>query len=31
MVKKYIPVRGDIVSANFDPSAGHEQARKGRY
>ena len=26
MLKKYIPVRGDIVFTDFDPSAGHEQA-----
>lgn len=24
----YVPKRGDIVWTNFDPSAGHEQARK---
>ena len=28
MVKKYIPVRGDIIFTDFDPSAGHEQAHK---
>lgn len=28
MTKKYIPSRGDIVFTNFDPSAGHEQAKK---
>lgn len=28
MAKNYIPVRGDIVFTNFDPSAGHEQAHK---
>lgn len=28
MVKKYIPVRGDIVFTDFDPSAGYEQAHK---
>ena len=28
MVKKYTPVRGDIVFTDFDPSAGHEQAHK---
>ncbi len=28
MVKKYIPVRGDIVFTDFDPSAGNEQAHK---
>lgn len=28
MVKKYIPVRGDIVFTDFDPSVGHEQAHK---
>jgi|TARA_Y100001970_G_scaffold224984_2_gene277519 mRNA interferase MazF len=28
VVKKYIPVRGDIVFTDFDPSAGHEQAHK---
>ena len=24
----YIPTRGDIIFTNFDPAAGHEQARK---
>ena len=28
MSKKYIPQRGDIVFTDFDPSAGHEQARQ---
>jgi len=28
VVKKYIPVRGDIVFTDFDPSAGYEQAHK---
>ncbi|WP_166422493.1 type II toxin-antitoxin system PemK/MazF family toxin [Paraglaciecola sp. 20A4] len=28
MSKKYIPVRGDIVFTDFDPSAGHEQAHQ---
>lgn len=27
-MKKYIPKRGDIIWTDFDPSAGHEQARK---
>jgi len=27
-MSQYIPKRGDIVWANFDPSAGHEQAGK---
>ena len=26
--KKYIPVRGDIVWLNFNPTAGHEQRGK---
>jgi len=24
----YIPKRGDVIWTNFDPSAGHEQAKK---
>lgn len=27
MPKKYIPKRGDLVFTNFDPAAGHEQAK----
>jgi mRNA interferase MazF len=27
MTKSYLPERGDIIFTNFDPSAGHEQAR----
>ncbi len=26
MAKEYVPDRGDIVSLQFDPQAGHEQA-----
>jgi len=26
MVKKYIPERGDIITINLNPQAGHEQA-----
>ena len=26
--KRYVPERGDLVFTNFDPAAGHEQARR---
>ncbi|MBV1920507.1 MAG: type II toxin-antitoxin system PemK/MazF family toxin [Pseudomonadales bacterium] len=28
MARKYVPKRGDIIWTDFDPSAGHEQAKK---